>query len=205
MSGFAHRFAAQLAHPRGLAGRALGRAMDFANRAPTRWAVDRLDPQPGEHVLDVGCGTGAGIAQVLARAPLQACGIDPSPTMIAAARDKLGSRAELLVCDAMEMPFAPARFDAALALNVFYFCDTEARMIARIRDVLKPGGRLVAYVTARETMELWPFARAGLHRLYDAQDLHDAMVEGGFSPERIEVHARTVARGVTGLLAIAKR
>ena len=40
-----------------------------------------------------------------------------------------------------------------------------------------PGGRLVAYVTHRETMEHWAFARAGLHRLFDAAGLAAALLD----------------------------
>lgn len=204
-SGLAHRFARQLARPRGRAGRLLGWAMDIANREPTRWALDALAVRAGEKVLDAGCGTGAALAGLRQRAAISAAGIDPSQTMIAAARARLGEGVELHVADTATMPFAEGGFDAALLLNVLYFCDAESRMVADVRRVLRPGGRLVAYVTHRATMEDWPFARAGLHRLYDENQLAAALVLGGFDRGRITIHARTLARGVNGLLAIAER
>jgi SAM-dependent methyltransferase len=204
MASLAHRFAGQLAHPRGISGRLLGAAMDLANQAPTRWALDMLAPRDGERILDAGCGTGAALAGLRAMADVSLCGIDPSAEMIAAASRRLGGRAELTVADIASMPYAPGSFDAAMALNVLYFCDCEGRMVADLRRVLKPGGRLVSYVTARETMQRWPFVRAGLHRLFDAEGLKAELVKGGFDGNRVIVHSRQVTRGVTGLLAVAQ-
>lgn len=184
----------------------MGRVMDLANRAPTRLAIDVLAPQAGEAILDAGCGTGAAMERILRRTPCRVTGIDPSPTMIEAARRKLGQASTDLYCATVEqMPFAPGSFDAALALNVLYFCGPDNAMIAALHRVLKPGGRLVAYVSHRETMEDWPFARQGMHRLYDAHELTDALCLGGFARERICVQEVTVTRSVRGLLALATR
>lgn len=201
--GLARRFAEQLARPQGLAGRLLGSAMDVANRRPTSLALDLLDAQPGERVLDAGCGTGAALAMLLDEVPVEACGVDPSAAMIASARRRLGARARLEQVAIEAMPFAAASFDAVLALNVLYFDGADVAMVARLRQVLRPGGRLVAYVTRRDSMENWPFTREGLHRLYDRDDLTDALVTGGFARERICVQEHAITPAVTGLLALA--
>ena len=201
--GLARRFAEQLAHPQGAGGLLLGGAMDIANRKPTRLAVDLLDPQDGERILDAGCGTGAALAAMLRRARCAVTGVDPSDTMLASARRRLGARAELVRARLQELPLDDGTFDAALLLNVLYFCDSESHMVANLRRVLKPGGRLVVYVTHRDTMQAWPFAHEGLHRLFDAKDLTDALVRGGFARERICVHEIAVTRSVSGLLAYA--
>ena len=203
--GLARRFAEQLAHPQGAGGRLLGSAMDIANRKPTRLAVDLLDPHDGERILDAGCGTGAALSEVLRRARCTATGIDPSDTMLASARRRLGSGVELMRGRLQELPLPGETFDAALLLNVLYFCDSEGRMGANLRRVLKPGGRLVAYVTHRDTMKAWPFAHEGLHRLFDAKELTDALAHGGFARKRICVHEMAITRSVRGLLAYAEK
>jgi hypothetical protein len=76
-------------------------------------------------------------------------------------------------------------------------------MVGRIREALRPGGRLVVYVTHRNSMEQWAFAREGIHRLYDEFDLAAALQCGGFAREGISVQSLPIARSLTGLFAIA--
>jgi ubiquinone/menaquinone biosynthesis C-methylase UbiE len=202
---FAHAVARQLARPAGLAGRLLAPVMDLANRTPTRLALDLLSPSAGETVLDAGCGTGAALQALLVRADCRATGVDQSATMIAAARRRLHGRAGLVECQLERLPFAEGAFDAVLALNVLYFTDRDGAMIGELRRVLRPGGRLVAYVTEDASMEQWPFVSAGLHRLYDAASLKGALIAAGFAPEAVTVHVEPVAGAVMGLFAVASR
>lgn len=201
----ARAFASQLARPHGMAGRLLGTAMDVANRRPTRLAIDLLAPKAGEEVLDAGCGTGAAMAEVACRTACALTGVDLSETMLHTARRKLGGRARCVHSRLESLPFADASFDAILALNVLYFCDAEASMLSSFRRVLKPGGRLVAYVTARQTMESWPFAQEGIHRLYDRIELTDLFLRAGFARTDLEVQEVRITGSVKGLLARALR
>jgi len=201
----ARRFAEQLARPTGRSGRLLGLAMDLANRKPTRIAIDRLRPVPGESILDAGCGTGAAMRALLRLRPGALTGIDPSATMIAAARRRLGDSATLHVSTLEALPLPDACFDAALALNMLYFCDRESGMIRAFHRLLKPGGRLVAYVTHRRSMEDWAFARQGIHRLFDADELADAIAEGGFARDHIHVEEISLTASIRGLVAHAER
>lgn len=203
MEGFARNLARQLARPTGWVGRLLGGAMDFANRAPTRIAVELLDPRAGEHILDVGCGTGAAAAALLRRTVCHVTGIDRSQTMVLAARRRLGDRAKFHRYAIEDLPHSFSGFDGALALNVLYFADLKGRMIGRVKEALRPGGRLVVYVTHRNSMERWAFAREGFHRLYDEFDLVAALECGGFARDGISVQSVPIARSVTGLFAIA--
>lgn len=202
---FAHTLARQLARPAGLAGRLLAPLMDLANRTPTRLALDLLAPVPGQAVLDAGCGTGAALQALLARAECRATGVDFSATMITDARRRLRGKAELVEAPLESLPFADATFDAVLALNVLYFADRDGEMIAELHRVLRPGGRLVAYVTEDASMEQWPFVAAGLHRLYDAAGLERALIAAGFAAGAVTVHVEPVAGSVMGLFAVATR
>ena len=203
MRGLARRFAEQLAHPDGVAGRAIGCAMDLANRRPTRLALELLDAQPGERILDAGCGTGATLARLLNQVPVAAWGVDPSPAMRAAAQHKLAGRACVQGVPIEEMSFADDMFDAVLALNVLYFADPDGLLISQLHRVLRPGGRLIAYVTRRATMEKWSFARKGVHRLFESECLVETLCSGGFATQRIYVQEHAITRSVDGLLAIA--
>lgn len=199
----ARGLAAQLANPRGRSGRWLGRAMDLANRRPTHLAVELLAPVDGETILDAGCGTGAAMARISDRADCRLIGADLSPTMIAAARHRLGDQACYLTAPLEDLPLPPASVDAVLALNVLYFDDVEHSMLRSMRRLLRNGGRLIAYVTARHTMEGWAFARQGLHRLYDVEGLRSAFLAAGFADDLMEIDEVGIGPGIDGLIVRA--
>ena len=201
----ARRLARQLASPSGLSGRLLGNAMDMVNRKPLQLAVDLLAPRANEDVLDAGCGTGAAMAEIAARAPCRITGIDRSETMIAAARRRLGSRARYSLSPIDALRSDDGTYDAVLALNVLYFETPDHAMLRALHRVLRPGGRIVAYATPRDSMRDWSFPREGLHRLFDAQDLRTAFVDAGFAQAQVEVHEVPVTRSVKGLLVRAWR
>jgi demethylmenaquinone methyltransferase/2-methoxy-6-polyprenyl-1,4-benzoquinol methylase/phosphoethanolamine N-methyltransferase len=105
---------------------------------------------PGESVLEVGCGTGEIAMRAKARSGPRGfvAGIDPSPEMIAAARQK-AARANLdidyRVAGVEALPFADATFDVVLSSLMMHHLpeDLKPRALAEIRRVLKPGGRLL--------------------------------------------------------------
>lgn len=197
--------ASQLASPRGWTGNWVGRAMDLANARVNARAIDLLRPQDGDLILDAGCGTGAALAEVFRRASCNAVGIDRSGTMIAAASRRLGEKAALQVGALEALDWASDRADGALLLNVLYFCGPDAAMVRAMHRCLKPGGRLIVYVTHRATMERWAFAAAGYHRLFDECELAQLLVEGGFAPSSVHVHEEPVTRFVRGIFGVARR
>jgi ubiquinone/menaquinone biosynthesis C-methylase UbiE len=207
-----HAIGAQLRHPSGIGGRMIGHAMRWANDRPTRMAIDALDPAPGDHVLDVGCGSGHAVALLAERVGRSGyvTGVDGSATMIAQA-SKTNARAiaagqvRLMVADFDHLPFDPASFDGIVASNVIYFWNDPARIVARLRDLLKPGGRLVIYATATETMRRWKFAQPDTHHWIDEASLRSALAEGGFPEDQAYVSEAILPFVVHGLVAVATK
>ena len=106
--------------------------------------VRRLEPQPGERWLDVGCGTGA-VAMRAARAGADVTGLDLSDVMIATARRRAadeGLEISYDVGDAEQLPYPDAVFDVvSSSVGLFLAPDHEAVARELVR-VARPGGRL---------------------------------------------------------------
>lgn len=102
--------------------------------------LDWLAAQPGEHVLDLGCGDGQ-LTRRIAATGASVVGIDASPEMVAAAQAG-GIVAEL--GDAEALPFAPGSFDAVFSNAALHWVRDQDAMLTEVHRVLKRGGRFVA-------------------------------------------------------------
>lgn len=103
--------------------------------------LDLLAPQPGERILDAGCGT-AQLTAGIANAGAEVTGIDNSPAMIAQARANFaGIRFE--VQDVCALTFE-REFDAVFSNAVLHWVTRADDAAASIARAMKPGGRFVA-------------------------------------------------------------
>jgi trans-aconitate 2-methyltransferase len=111
-----------------------------------RRVVARLDPQPGERVLDLGCGTGRVTAEIATavRGGL-VVGFDRSSAMLAVARRTANASTAStwwVRGDGVRLPFA-SKFDAVFTTATLHWIADHAAVFAGIFDALRPGGRLV--------------------------------------------------------------
>jgi SAM-dependent methyltransferase len=103
--------------------------------------VDLLDPQPGERILDLGCGTGDA-ARAIADRGASVVGVDASADMVAAARERFPGL-DFRRADATGLPFQ-GEFDAVFSHAVLHWVTRAEAAAAGMRRALRPGGRLVA-------------------------------------------------------------
>jgi SAM-dependent methyltransferase len=99
---------------------------------------------PGATVLDLGCGTGVPISQVLIERGFQVHGVDASPTMVAAFRARFPNAP--VECAAVEeSDFFGRAFDGVVAWGLFFLLDEEVqrRLVAKVAAVLPSGGRFL--------------------------------------------------------------
>jgi SAM-dependent methyltransferase len=106
-----------------------------------------LAPRPGLHWVDIGCGNGAFTEQIVERcAPAEVQGIDPSEAQLIFARSRPAARsAAFQQGDAMALPFADGRFDAAVMALVIFFVPEPAKGVAEMARVVRPGGLIATY------------------------------------------------------------
>ena len=110
-------------------------------------AADLAQLQPGEVVLDVGCGTGALAMEAYKRVGTtgQVCGIDPGLKQVAHARAK-AERASLPITFQVgvieQLAFPDQSFDVVLSALVMHHLpdDLKRHGLAEVARVLKPGG-----------------------------------------------------------------
>ncbi len=103
--------------------------------------VDLLAPQPGERILDLGCGAGQLTAKIAdAGAPVM--GMDSSPDMIAQARANFPS-IEFVLGDAANFSVAQP-VDAVFSNAVLHWVKDAAGVARSVSRALKPGGRFIA-------------------------------------------------------------
>jgi trans-aconitate 2-methyltransferase len=106
--------------------------------------LDRLQLRGDEAVLDAGCGSGRITQTLIERLPRgRVIAIDESPSMIAAARERLGPDPDLRVGDLLELELEEP-VDAILSTATFHWIKDHERLFARLHAALRPGGRLLA-------------------------------------------------------------
>ncbi len=100
-----------------------------------------LAPQPGEHILDVGCGTGALVSQI-AGSGASVLGTDASSDMITSAKNAY-PKLNFEVVDATKLPYN-SDFDAVFSNATFHWIEDQEGLIKGLHKSLKTNGRLVA-------------------------------------------------------------
>lgn len=97
-------------------------------------------PAPGAHLLDVGCGPGAGLVAATSLG-YEAFGLDPSPAAVAAARERFGERVRLGTLP--DRPFPERSFEVLTLFDVVEHLHDPRRLARDLDAHLAPGGRVL--------------------------------------------------------------
>lgn len=156
--------------------------------------VDALQCRPGDHILEVGVGTGLSLP--LYSSGVRVTGIDVSREMLEVARRRVAREPlphveAILEMDAQAMSFPDARFDKVVAMYVVSVVPDPKKMVAEMRRVCKPGGEIliVNHFRSRNpvlgTMEslLAPFSRLAGFR--PNLDMDEFLADTGLLVEEI--------------------
>jgi len=130
---------------------------------------DVVAGQPGERVLEVGCGSGA-LCRLVApdlRPGGEMVGVDLAPDMIAAARQyaETNPRPRFDVASGEQLPYDHASFDAAFAARLLLHVADPLAVARAMARVVRPGGRVVLMDWDFETLAVNHPDRALTRRL----------------------------------------
>jgi SAM-dependent methyltransferase len=128
----------------------------------TKSLLDMAAPQPGEHVLDIGCGSGTTVLDLAARVGPggHVRGADISTQSVTRARQRIADaglrHAEVIVADVSAHAFEQNSFELAFSrFGVMFFSDPRAAF-ANVRRAMKPGGRVALAVFRAASENLFP-------------------------------------------------
>jgi cyclopropane fatty-acyl-phospholipid synthase-like methyltransferase len=154
-----------------------------------------LGAQPGDRILDVGCGLGAPAIRIAQSVDVEIVGIATSPKLIneankAAVVAGVSDRVTFEVVDAEEMPYATSSFDSVIAIESLVHMSDRPRVFRNLSHVLRPGGKLVltdrieiAAPTPREREVVDNYRKLAFQSPFmKLGDYVAAMIEAGLMP-----------------------
>lgn len=119
----------------------------FTSRVVLPWALQGFEPR-GE-VLEIGCGSGAMAARLLAEFPdlrMTATDFDPAMVEVAAARlAPFGDRATVERADATALAYGDDHFDGVVSFIMLHHVIDWEPALSEVTRVLRPGGCFVGY------------------------------------------------------------
>lgn len=193
--------AAQLRCPSGEMGLEVGKAMNEHNHDMNELAIQTLNPQSGEHILEIGPGNGAFVNEIFKRQDdIHYSALDISADMIAVAEQFNASliqagKAKWHLGSSDHIPHEDNYFDKIMTVNTLYFMEPVEKHLAEIFRVLKPGGNLILCFGSSRYMEKMPFTAHGFN-LYTKESAQACVTAAGFEIVDISVN-QSVVTGLT--------
>jgi demethylmenaquinone methyltransferase/2-methoxy-6-polyprenyl-1,4-benzoquinol methylase len=127
----------------------LGAALSFFQ--DPRWrraAVEAVEAEPDDRILDIACGTGLVSRALVERWGSQVVGLDQSAAMLSRARamlaadPRLAARITLVEGEAESLPFGDGEFDHLTFTYLLRYVDDPAATLRELARVVKSGGRV---------------------------------------------------------------
>ncbi len=186
---------------RPLAGRVAAVMLTPVNVQLTTLAIDMLDVRPQHFVLAAGTGSGE-VVQLLAERAWtgQVAGVEPIGRLLALARRRnraaiaIGA-VELLPGEVTSLSWPDDFFDRACAINSLYLWPSLEDGVSELRRVLKPGGRLVIALRARDDSGILTWRSATGRR--GIEEIEAALAEAGFTGIERALHRVGLVTGVS--------
>ncbi|MFC7057489.1 methyltransferase domain-containing protein [Halovenus salina] len=151
------------------------------NEAMRDEAIEMLDIQPNDSVLDVGCGTGFATEGLIQQTD-EVYGLDQSPHQLEKAYQKFGKRGPVRfhLGDAERLPFADDRFDIVWSSGSIEYWPNPVTALRELRRVGKPGGKVLVVGPDYPNSTLFQKAADAIMLFYDEAEADRMFREAGF-------------------------
>lgn len=171
--------------------------MNLSHAALAEWGFSHIEVKKDGTILDVGCGGGAVLSELLKKAPEgKVIGIDYSEVSVAKSKkhnknEVKSGRCEVFHGDVRELPFDEGSFDLVTAFETIYFWPQIESSFRQVHRVLKSGGTFMITNETngkKDTDEKWVSMIEGM-TIYNADEISNFLRETGFSKIRIDEHS----------------
>ena len=144
--GLFKKFVSQTRKPEGFLGKMMLSSMNSGHAKLADWGVSHLTDIAPEKVVDLGCGAGRNVGELLKTYPkAHVTGIDYSDLSVEKSKDYnkvmiAEGRCEVMRGDVSDLKLPADAFDLATAFETVYFWPGLEKCFAQVAKVLKPGG-----------------------------------------------------------------
>lgn len=152
--------------------------------------VDNLDPKQNSKILDVGCGTGILLNQLLKLdSNLELHGVDISKEMVGVAKQKFtNTPVKIQVGSSERLPYSNNYFDYVTCANSFHHHPNSLISLKEMQRVLKPGGKFALLDPFNDGVlrrlinkSLNIIFKEGNTHIYTKEEIKKLFIEAGFS------------------------
>ena len=181
------RFLQNFQNPKGFFGKIILWGMNKGHSSLSLWGMSHIEWKQNWNVLDIGCGGGANLVQMLQYCPQgEVYGIDISQVSVDFARkrnkDLLSIRCFIEQGTVNELPYTSNKFDVITAFETVYFWNDLHQAFTEVARVLKENGYFLICCEMNNPHEkTWSNRIEGM-KIYSGEDLKLILSESGFVP-----------------------
>ena len=180
------QLAAQLRQPSGEAGIQTGQWMNKGNVLINLDTLEILNAVANDNILEIGMGNGFFVKNIVQKdKTIQYTGADFSEVMITEAErineDWIkNGQAKFVLTNVASLPFADASFNKIFTINTIYFWDDAIKILAELKRVLLPKGKLIITLRPKRLMNNYPFTKYGF-TMFNKEEVVQLLTQNGFT------------------------